>query len=79
MTHYFKGTTIASYKEEITALRGFLSTKDEEITRLQNENMQIKMPKPIYQSSPNEVKNKSKRMKGTPSYIKKAASPPYPY
>ena len=62
----FQGQTIASYQEEITALRSFLSSKDDEISKLKQENLEnsLSMAPPAYHSSPNEQKGiKSRKIK----------------
>jgi len=70
------GKTIASYQEEIGALRSFLNSKDDEISRLKQENLEKIMPKPIYSSSPNDVqKSKSKKFK-SPAMLDSHLTPP---
>lgn len=61
-----QGQTIASYQDEITALRSFLTSKDDEISKLKQESLEhsLTMAPPMYQSSPNEHKiAKSRKMK----------------
>lgn len=73
-----QGQTIASYQDEITALRSFLTSKDDEISKLKQENLEksLTMPLPVYQSSPNNEHKSIKSRKMKPALHESHLTPP---